>query len=393
MPIGIILANVEKIVRIRGVLGLNSEVLKWQKEIEMNKEEQIALLERLSNAPGTSGFEEEVAQIVSEEISELGEVYTDSILNVYLDRDDSDDEKPMVIFDAHMDEVGFIVQSINANGSLKFLPVGGWIPASVAAQKVKVRNKQGEYISGVIASKPPHYSSAEERSKGPDISDMQIDLGTSSKEETESVFQVRLAAPIVPDVTFEKIKSKEDWFIGKAFDCRIGVAAEILALRELKDVDLDVNLSAVFSTQEEVGTRGIQVAANHIEADLAICFEGAPADDTFGDSSSQQTVLGKGPMLRHFDSTMITNPRFQRFALDVAEEEGIPVQEGVRTGGGTNGKVLHLANQGIPTIVIGVPVRYIHSHYGIACYEDYINAARLASAIVKKLDANAIETF
>ncbi len=359
----------------------------------MDKQRKIELLEALSNAAGTSGFEDDVALLIADEIKDLGEVSNDSILNVYLNRKENTGDKPTVLLDAHMDEVGFIVQSINNNGSLKFLPVGGWIPSSVAAQKVKVLNDEGEYVTGVIASKPPHYSSAEERKKAPDLADMQIDLGTSTKEETEELFKVSIAKPIVPDVNFESIKHKPDWFIGKAFDCRMGCAAEVVSLHALAGEALDVDVLGLFSTQEEVGTRGIQVAVNHLDVDVAICFEGTPADDTFGDSNSQQTVLGKGPMLRHFDTTMITNPRFQRFVLEVAKEEGIPVQEAVRSGGGTNGKVLHLANQGIPTIVIGIPVRYIHSHYGMACYEDYENASKLAVAVIRKLTSSKIENF
>lgn len=358
-----------------------------------DKAKAIALLEKLSNAHGPSGFEEEVHYLVKEEVKDLGEVRGDSVLNLYVNRKENKEGKPTVLLDAHMDEVGFIVQSINSNGSINFLTLGGFVPTSVAAQKVKVRNKDGQYLLGVIASKPPHYMSADERKKAPEISDMQIDVGSTSAEETKELFGIRLACPVVPDVTFERISKKEDYFIGKAFDCRIGVAAEVLTLQALAGKDLDVNVEAVFSTQEELGTRGIKVASKNLKADLAICFEGAPADDTFGDPSQQQTVLGKGPMLRHFDSTMLTHPGFQAYALKIAEEKGIPVQEGVRTGGGTNGSVLHLAGQGIPTIVIGVPVRYIHSHYGIACYEDYMHARDLALAIVKNITAEEISAM
>lgn len=106
-----------------------------------------------------------------------------------------------------------------------------------------------------------------------------------------------------------------------------------------------------------------------------------------------QTAIHKGPMLRHIDARMITNPRFQRYALDLAEELGIPVQESVRTGGSTNGAPIHLSNQGVPVIVIGIPVRYIHTHYGIAAHSDVENAAQLAAAILERMDAAQISRF
>ena len=98
-------------------------------------------------------------------------------------------------------------------------------------------------------------------------------------------------------------------------------------------------------------------------------------------------------MLRHIDARMITNPRFQRFALDLATELNIPVQESVRSGGATNGAPIHLSNLGIPCIVIGLPVRYIHSHYGIASLEDFCNGVKLAMEIIKKLNMKIIKGF
>ena len=106
-----------------------------------------------------------------------------------------------------------------------------------------------------------------------------------------------------------------------------------------------------------------------------------------------QSALKKGPMLRHFDRSMITSPRFQRYALELARANDIPVQESVRKGGGTNGGITHTARFGIPTIVIGVPVRYAHSSYGILAYQDYAHAVELAVQIIDKLDRETAESF
>lgn len=103
--------------------------------------------------------------------------------------------------------------------------------------------------------------------------------------------------------------------------------------------------------------------------------------------------MKKGPMLRHFDRSMVTNPRFQRFSLELGRELGIPVQESVRSGGGTNGGPIHTSNGGVPVIVIGVPVRYIHSHHGFAALEDYQNSVKLAVEIIKHLNDEKIKSF
>ena len=110
-------------------------------------------------------------------------------------------------------------------------------------------------------------------------------------------------------------------------------------------------------------------------------------------SNMVQTALKKGPMLRFIDARMITHPRFQRFALDLGERLGIPVQSGVRAGGSTNGAPIHLSGLGVPCIVVGVPVRYIHTQVGLASAADLENAARLAAAVIEHLNADVIAGF
>lgn len=106
-----------------------------------------------------------------------------------------------------------------------------------------------------------------------------------------------------------------------------------------------------------------------------------------------QTAIKRGPMLRHIDARMITNPRYQRYALDLAEQLGIPVQDAVRSAGSTNGAAIHLAEKAVPVIVIGIPVRYAHTHYGISAYADFENAVKLACEILKRLDEEQIMRF
>jgi putative aminopeptidase FrvX len=225
----------------------------------------------------------------------------------------------------------------------------------------------------------------EEKKRTVPVTEMIVDVGARSKEEAVSDFRIRIGEPVVPDVDFE-YDEERDLLIGKAFDCRLGCARLLGTLKELEGRKLDVDVTAAFAVQEEVGTRGAAVTANRIKPDVAIVFEGCPADDTFGEGHAVQTALKSGPMLRHIDARMITNPRFQRHALDIGRRLGVPVQEAVRSGGSTNGAPIHLSRLWVPVIVVGLPVRYIHTHYGIASYSDYKAAVALAVEVVQSLN-------
>ncbi|MEA5107976.1 putative aminopeptidase YsdC [bioreactor metagenome] len=358
----------------------------------MNTQDLIQSIKRISDANGISGFEDEVLHVIRAEGAGLGTFEEDRIRNLYLYRHENKAGRPIVQLNAHTDEVGFMVKAIRPDGMIEFITIGGWIPTNVPAHMVRILNKDGVYVPAVVASKPPHFMSEAEKKAPLEITNLVLDVGASSSEEVIKEYRIGIAAPVVPEVscTFDE---KHGLFIGKAFDCRIGCASTLATLKELQGMDLKVNLVGDFSSQEEVGTRGSIVSANTIKADLAIVFEGCPADDTVVPSYQAQTCLKKGPMLRHIDSRMITNPRFQRYALNLAQELGIPVQEAVRSAGATNGAPIHLAHDGIPAIVIGVPVRYAHTHYGISTLFDVEQAVRLAKEILLRMDSKTIRSF
>ena len=356
----------------------------------MNELEMIAAF---SNAFGPSGFEDEVLEVARRYAPKDARIEEDSLRNLYIHRAANTGGRPVVQLDAHSDEVGFMVQAIRPNGTLAFLPVGGWNPANVPSSKVRVRSVTGEWIPGIVAAKPVHFMSAAERGKPQEFSDMSIDIGAVSAKEAEEDFGIRVAAPVVPDVMCE-YDAARGLFLGKAFDCRVGCAAVLDALHRMAGQDLACDVEATLTSQEEVGERGASAAAGRMRrADVCVLFEGCPADDTVVEPYMVQTALRKGPMLRFIDRRMITHPRFQRFALDLGERLGIPVQSGVRSGGSTNGAPIHLSNLGVPCIVVGVPVRYIHTQYGIATYADLENAAKLAAAVVRALNADVIAGF
>jgi len=358
----------------------------------MDKQKTLALIKDLSNAPGVPGFEDEALKAIRHHAAGLGEWDEDAMRNLYLRCSPKKDGLPTLMIDAHSDEVGFMVRAIRPNGTLDFVPLGGWVASNVSAHRVLVRNDHGEWLPGIVASKPPHYLSEAEQKLAPDLAKMVIDMGAKSDQEIREDYKISLAAPVVPDVSFEYYENR-DIMIGKAFDNRLGCAAIISVLSELRGESLPLNITGAFASQEEVGYRGAIVTAQTVKPDITIAFEGCPADDTVLEPYLVQTALKKGPMLRHIDAGMITNPRFQRFALDKAREKGIPFQEAVRTGSYTDGAAIHTTGKAVPVIVIGVPVRYIHTHYGIASYTDYEDSVKLACEVIRGLSEEAIKKF
>ena len=164
-------------------------------------------------------------------------------------------------------------------------------------------------------------------------------------------------------------------------------------MKQLKNKNLSVDITGVLSSQEEEGCRGAIVAVQKVMPDLAIVLEGPPADDNFRGEFRSQGALRKGVQVRHIDPTMIANPRLVRFIQKIAKENNIKIQETVRESGGTNASKIHIENGGIPTIVLGIPVRYTHSHYGFISYDDYLETVKLVKAIVENLTNEVIDSF
>lgn len=341
-----------------------------------------------STAFGPSGMEDEVSKLVMEDVKDICEVHDDTMRNTYMHFKQDKEHETTILLDAHADEVGFIVQAIKPNGTIRFLPLGGWDPKNIVSGEVWILNDKGEKISGIVASQPVHFLSEEKRNGKVDFDDLVIDVGATSSQEVKEEFHISVGNFMCPAVTC-KYDEAHKIFLGKAFDCRIGCAAVMDVLHQLKDVSH--NIEATLTTQEEVGERGMDTAIKNLNPNIAICFEGCPSDDTFEQDYMIQSALKKGPMLRWFDRSYITSPRFMRYAIDLAHEKNIPVQESVRKGGGTNAGITHRYN--IPTIIIGIPVRFAHASFGICSEEDYDNAVKLAVEIITNIDAQTIRGF
>lgn len=350
----------------------------------------IELIEKLCQARGASGFEDEVVAIAREYCKDFAAFEEDCMRNLYIRPRYNKGNRPYIMLDAHSDEVGFMVQGVKPDGTLRFIPIGGWNEKCLPSSKVQVYTKGG-YLSGVIAAMPPHLMTAEQRNAPVSYSTLTIDVGATSDREAFEM-GVEVGAPVVPLSPFEYDVTR-GILQGKAFDDRLGVAAMLICLKKLASEKLNVDVIGVVSTQEEVGERGITAVMGRIKPAAAICFEGCPADDTSAPLYMIQDALRGGVMLRHMDATVICTPRFTAFTQKVAAEEGIKVQMAVRSGGGNNGAYIISANGGTPVIVSGIPVRYIHTFNCIAAYEDIESNINLGVALCRKLDEQTIKGF
>jgi endoglucanase len=338
------------------------------------------LLERLSRAAGAPGAEDEVRAIVREQLDGVGPLRFDKLGSLLCEKVGSA-ESPRVVLDSHMDEVGFMVQAVSSAGRLSFVALGGWWGHVLMGQRVDVVTRTGK-VGGVIGSKPPHFLSAEERKRVVPLDKMYIDVGASDRGQVEQL-GIRVGDPIVPDADFRAM-SVDGVLSGKALDNRIGVA---LMCETLRALDRHPNtVIGVAAVQEEVGLRGAGTAAELARPDVAIVLECSPADDLPG-TDDPQAALGAGPQVRLFDPTAIPNRRLSRLVEDVAAECDIAIQPAVRRSGGTDAGSIHRSRGGVPTIVIAVAARYIHSHVGLMQWRDYEAARKLTMELVTRLDA------
>jgi endoglucanase len=351
-------------------------------------DETLQMMRELVDAPGVPGQEEAVRRVMRQYMEPLGEIVTDNLGGIACRREGRHDG-PKIMVAGHMDEIGFMVTRIADDGFLKFQTLGGWWEQVMLAQRVEVHTRRGPVI-GVIGSKPPHILEPEERKKSVDKKQMFIDIGAPDRAEAES-WGVRPGDPVVPVGPFTLMRNAK-LVMAKAWDNRFGCALAIEMLRQLRAQEHPNIVYGVGNVQEEVGVRGAATMTHRIEPDIGFALDTAIAGDTPGiDPDSAASALGKGPTILIYDATMVPHTGLRNLVMDVAEEEHIPLQFDKMAMGGTDAGRMHLFGAGVPSLVVGVPVRYIHTHTAIMHLEDFANAAKLLVAVVKRLDAETVQ--
>jgi len=337
-------------------------------------------LEKLSNACGVAGREEEVRNLMIKLLKpHVDEICVDKLENVIAVKK-GEKNAPKIMLAAHMDEVGLMVKTISKDGFLQFAKMGGIDDRILLAQKVTVYTAKGT-LHGIVGSKPPHIQKEEERKKIVKYDDLFIDIGAENREAAVKM-GVKVGDIVGFDVKYAQIG--KDLVIGKAFDDRAGCAVMIEALKLLAKTECTVY--AVGTVQEEVGLRGAATAAFGVDPDVGIALDVTIAGDVPGVREFDTTVaMGKGPTLSVSDSGLITHPKVLRLLLDVAEEKKIAYQLETGLMGSTDAARISLTRQGVPSGTISVPARYIHSPVGMISLKDAENSAKLTAAAIQKI--------
>ena len=340
----------------------------------------IELLKRVSETPGVSGFEEPIAKLIKDELKDyVDEISTDNMGNVYAIRYGKSDKK--LVIAAHMDEIGFIVTNIEDNGFIRFTTLGGFDPKTLTSQRVIVHGKKD--VIGVMGAKPIHNMSPEERDAKPKLTDYYIDLGLT-KDEVKEI--VEIGNPITRERELIELGNCVN---GKSLDNRISVYALIETMKQLRGIELPYDTYAIFTTQEEVGLRGAQVATLQIEPDIAIALDTNSANDMPGGSSSNSCPmkLGEGPAIKIMDASAICNKDLVRFMKDIAITNDIKVQLEVSTGGGTDTSALQkFVAGGSKAGAISIPTRYLHQVIETSHKQDVLGAIKLLIECIKNIN-------
>jgi putative aminopeptidase FrvX len=337
-------------------------------------------LEKLSNACGVTGREEEVRNLLIKLMKPYADEITVDKLENLIAIKKGRKGSPRVMIAAHMDEIGLMVKTITKEGFLQFAKMGGIDDRILLAQKVIVHTQKGSLL-GVIGSKPPHIQKEEERKKVITYDQLFIDVGAENLEDAKKL-GVRVGDPVSFDVKYAKLTS--DVVTGKAFDDRVGCAIIIETLKQLKSTDC--TLYAVGTVQEEVGLRGAATATFGIDPDVGIALDVTVAGDVPGVREFETNMkMGKGPVLTVADAGLITHPKVLRLLRDTAEEIKIDYQIETGLPGSTDAARMSMTRQGVPSGTISVATRYIHSPAGILSLKDVEKSAELMVAAIHQI--------
>ena len=341
----------------------------------------FGLLKELCETPGISGSEEPMLRLVARELRPLVDTLEADVMGNVIGTKTGADAGPRVMIAAHVDEIGFRVRYIDEKGFLRLLPVGGWDPRTMVAQRVLVHGFKGGTLRGTVmpGAKPPHLLTAEEASKPVKIEEFFVDLGLPVDSVKE---QVELGDMVTMDRTCERVGNT---VVSKTLDDRLSVFIMIEALRKLRGTRLTANILAVATTQEEVGLRGATTSAYALKPDIGLALDVTLAVDIPGNPESEQvTQLGNGTAIKISDSSLICHPKLVRHFRDVAEARGIKYQLEMLPRGGTDAGGIQRSRGGVPSFTLSTPTRYIHTVNEMAHVDDIQASIDLLAAYLEE---------
>ena len=343
----------------------------------------IQLLEKLTNAPGPSGFEEPVAKIMVNEMKPYADKITyDGLGSVIAQQGASG---PRIMLDAHMDELGGMIRRVTPDGFLSMQMLGGWFDQALVDQRWWIIGSKGP-VRAITGIRDIHIAPTEDRTRVFPRDSLYLDVGASSAADVRAM-GVEPGDPVVPDSPFEIMNGTQN-YLAKAWDDRIGCAVMILVAQRLAHAAHPNQVFYAATVQEEIGTRGAIASSDVIKPDVGISLEVGIVKDVPGVHPEEaQEALGAGPGLFLYDSSELPNRKFVAFVKDTAAANSIPLQFDLITGYGDDSSSIQKSNGGVPTINLVVPSRYTHAHNGIINRADFDRMVDLVTALIQKLDA------
>jgi len=342
-----------------------------------------ALQKELSTLIGISGYEDDVSNFILRKIENenlADKVWKDKVGNILAIKK-GENEEERILFDAHTDEIGFMISHIEKSGFLRFVPVGGWDTRILLGQPIVLKSEDGRLNHGLIGSKPPHLTSLVERKKLVEIKDMYIDIGMNSREEVEGS-GINIGSVGTLYAPFEILPN--NMVRGKAFDDRTGCHVLLQVMMEMKDTKLDDTILFNFAVQEEFGRIGTVPGAFTLNPTMAIAVENTTAADVPGVRDSEvPAYIGKGPAITIADKSILSSRRINQRLIFNAKKQQIPYQFKKPMYGLTDAGKIQVTREGVPSTVVSVPCRYIHSPTSLLKLDDIMNTIKFLDAFIR----------
>jgi endoglucanase len=338
------------------------------------------VLRSLITTTGPSGYEDAPARVFADACRPFAEVVTDGLGSVTA-RVKGTGDGPTVAIVGHIDEIGLIVTHIDDKGFLSFIGVGGWDPVILVGQRVELSTKDG-VIPGVVGKKPIHLLKEDERKRAAEMKDLHIDIGAKDGDEAKATVRIGDVAVISGD----PVELPNDRLVSRALDNRLGCYVAYEAARLVAEAGGAAgDVIAVAAVQEEITFAGARTTAHSLRPDAAIVVDVTHATDAPGIDERENGThpFGSGPVIER-GSTL--HPQVFELLHDAAEAESIPFTLAASARfTGTDADAFHLSRDGIPTGLIGLPLRYMHSPVEMVQLDDVANAAKLAAAFARRL--------
>ncbi|MDO9533824.1 MAG: M42 family metallopeptidase [Bacillota bacterium] len=341
-----------------------------------------SFLDELTQKDGVSGYEENTADFIAEAFSPfVDDTRTDNLGNLIFLKKGKSEHGPRVLICAHMDEIGLMITKIEDKGFLRFTSLGGFDPRTLPGQEVRIYGKK--IVEGIIGFKPPHIYNENEKDKGVEMNDLFIDTGFS-REVVEGL--IRPGSTVAIKRSF--ITLMHNCRAGKALDDRAGVAVLLQCAKELANLAHEAHVYLVATVQEEVGTRGAVVSTYGLSPDLGIAVDVCHGDFP-GALDHEVSPLGKGPVITAGPNI---HPHMAERLTTVAEEYCLPYQKDVSPGPtGTDARAIQISLGGIPTGLLSVPLRYMHTSVELVDMQDIKIAGRLLAYFIMRLESGFVE--